>query len=355
MVYVNGDNNLEAAAIDDLNEMESVSRPASVNLYATMDRISGYSTASGNWTDTREGNVIFDNSPTVVSFSNQVTSRGELNLGQEITLTNFINRAVAANPADRYALVIWDHGGGLSGSSWDDTNSGDYLSLAEVRNAIDNSNVTRFDVVGFDACLMSMAEQAFDLYGLADYLVASQELEPGDGWAYDQFLRSMVTNPNISARDLACSIVDTYAPQYAGQSDITLAATDLNQIARLENALDNFVSEALSVGSSDWNQMRLAAASARQFPSDGSYDYADLGQFMSGVAARVADSELRNFALSVSSAVDDMVIRQSGTVPSATGLSVYLPYENEVIRSDYNANNFSFLSSVNWNSFLSLL
>ncbi|NBO21111.1 MAG: hypothetical protein EBU97_04055, partial [Rhodobacteraceae bacterium] len=358
MVYIAGDNNLESFALSDLNEMEQVNYPSSVNVYALADRAAGYSNASGNWTDTREGHIVYDGSnTTVTSLSSSATSRGELNTGLGANLTAFINRAVAADPAQHYALILWDHGGGTSGSCWDDGSGGDNLTLAEMRSAIDASIVDHFDIVGFDACLMSMAEQAFDLRGLADILVASEELEPGDGWDYNVFLQALANNPTMTSQQLASSMVSSYAPQYAGQSDITMAATNIAGMTALEQGLDSFVSAALALGAgnADWAAMRSAAAAARAMPSDASFDYADLGDFMSGVASRVSDSTLKAAAQSVVSAVHSAVFAQSGTVAAATGLSIYLPYGSEVVDSSYTSANYSFLQAVNWDGYLALL
>ena len=121
MVYMAADNNLEQFAIADLNEMESVTLPGSVNVVTLVDRAPGYDSGNGNWTDTRVGDIRHDGS--LGTLGSTLVSQGELNTGRGSTLTDFIDATVAANPASRYGLIVWDHGGGLSGTAWDDSSA----------------------------------------------------------------------------------------------------------------------------------------------------------------------------------------------------------------------------------------
>jgi hypothetical protein len=358
MVYVAADNNLEQFAISDLNEMESVNLPSNLNVVTLVDRAPGYDTSNGNWTDSRRGAIVHDaNTGTVTSFGN-FDNLGELNTGSGATLTGFIDWAATNYAADHYALVVWDHGGGLSGVAWDDSNNGDNMNANELSAAIDGSSVDRFDLIGFDACLMGMVEQAWDLRDLSDVVVASEELIPGDGWAYDRWLGQLAANTSMTSMDLGRSIVTTYGQEYAGQSDITLSALQTSALAALDNALDQFAGDALAAGTSaaDWTAMRTAASRSVFFPSDNAgQNYRDLGQFMDEVANRVSSATLRNDAISVANAVDHAVFARSGTVAGATGLSIYMPYGSSAVSSSYTPTNHSFLTSSNWEGFLASL
>ncbi|MBF0627296.1 MAG: DVUA0089 family protein [Magnetococcales bacterium] len=358
MTYIDGDNNLEEYALGDLNEMESVTLPASVNLVSILDRTPGHDRSNGNWTDTRQGTISHDSDTETVSSFSRFTSLGEANMGSAATLTNFINWAATNNPAEHYALIIWDHGGGLDGVSWDDSNNGDNLTSNEIRSAIDNSNVDHFDLIGFDACLMGMVEQAWDLRNLTDVTVFSEELIPGTGWAYDNWLQDLANNPNLSATDVGSRIVSSYAQEYAGEEDATLSAVQSNRLGDLNNALESFATRALALDrtSSDWTRMRTAAARSASFGGDGeSYNYRDLGGFMDSVATQVSDATLARTAADVSSRLDDAVSAVGGTIAGANGLSIYLPYGSTRVDSAYTATNHSFLASSSWESFLGVL
>jgi hypothetical protein len=355
MVYIAGDNNLEGYALRDLNEMESVTLPGTVDVVTLFDRAQGYDSTHGNWTDTRFGQVLHDTSPTTVTSLAGFQTLGELNTGSGTTLTQFINRAAASNPADHYALVIWDHGAGIHGIASDDASGGDIIRLAELRSAIDASNVDHFDLIGFDACLQGMLEQSWDMRPFADVLVGSEALEPGDGWAYDAWLGALASAPGMTATDLARAIVTSYGAEYAGMDDITLSAIDTSQLLAIDSALDTFVANALALpgNSADWTQIREAASRTVFFPGDDStWNFRDLGDFMDEVAGRVSSPTLRNDAIRVADAVDGAVFANSGTVAGATGLSIYLPFGSSPVDPTYTASNYSFLADSNWENFL---
>lgn len=352
MIYIAGDNNLETFGIADINEMEQANLPDNVNVVFLFDRTGGYDTTNGNWTDTRVGAVIYDGTNSAISSS--LTSWGEMDTGSGATLTQFLDWGTTNYTANHYGLVVWDHGSGLDGVAWDNT-SGDNLSLSELRGAITQSTIGHLDFVGFDACLQAMTEQVFHLRAATDVVIASEELVPGPGWAYDRWLGSLGSNPGMTTTELASAIVTSYGDEYAGQSGITLSATSTAALGNLETSLDAFVAAALALPatSADWTAMRTEASLSHFYPSDdATYRYRDLGDFMQGVASHVSNSALSAAAGDVVTALDAAVVAQTGSVADATGLSIYLPYDTQSVRSDYTAANFTFLSQVAWDSYL---
>jgi clostripain len=136
MVYLDADNNLEGAGIDDINEMEMVGSTSNVNIVVQIDRIpysvldsnnQGYADdiSNGDWTDTRRYYITQDYDPYIIN-SQLVSNLGELNMGTSSTLINFAKWAVSNYPAKKYLLVIWNHGGGFRSTgltkdiAWDD-------------------------------------------------------------------------------------------------------------------------------------------------------------------------------------------------------------------------------------------
>ncbi|MEO3473717.1 clostripain-related cysteine peptidase [Roseomonas sp. CAU 1739] len=355
MVYIAGDNNLEPFALSDLNEMESVmGLPASVNIMVMVDRAAGFTSASGNWTDTRRAQIVADGAnATVTSLSNAATSLGELNMGDGANLTGFIDWAKTNAPAQNYGLVIWDHGGGLAGAAWDDASAGDNLKLNEIRAAVDASSVAKFDIIGFDACQMAMAEVAFALRDLTDVFIGSEENEPGDGWAYNTFLTALKLNPNMTDVQLAQSIVSAYGAAFAGQNDITLSALSTAKLDAVDTALDGFVTTALAASAADKTKISEAAAAAHRFPSGDTAPWRDIVDFMENVMSRTATVALDNASAAVIDAVRDAVIAIASTVPEAEGLSINLPING--VQADYTAANYSFLNSVAWDDFLAIV
>ena len=141
-------------------------------------------------------------------------------MGAPETLEAFLDYAVTYYPADHYALIFWDHGGGsVYGYGNDAIYSEDSLLLKEMDAVLEASpfgknGSAHLDWVGFDACLMSTAENAAVWSKYADYMVASEETEPGDGWCYS-FMD--VLNQTNDAQVIGKAIVDAYKAFYAAK------------------------------------------------------------------------------------------------------------------------------------------
>ena len=158
------------------------------------------------------------------------------NMGDSQTLCDFIDWAAGAYPADRYILVLWDHGGGYNGVCFDETADYDSLTIHEVNDALyayqQRHPSFRLDIIGFDACLMATYEMAAHMASYADYMVASEELEPGIGWNYQGWIGDLAANPEMSSADIAVSIADQFMAaclsdnpnDYLSQSVINLSA-----------------------------------------------------------------------------------------------------------------------------------
>ncbi|MDB9862585.1 clostripain-related cysteine peptidase [Litorivicinus sp.] len=329
MVYIAGDNNLASAAVDDLNEMEGVMLPENVNVVTLTDLSDSYITSVG-WSDTRRGEIAPDPngynpygwagsywaSP-ADELTSDLESVGELNMGDPQTLTDFIDWSTTNHTAEKYALVIWDHGGGLSGIAWDDTDGHDNLDISEIKSAITDSTAfsadNSLDLVGFDACLMQTYEVGLELASIADVMVASQETEPGDGWDYQGFLNSLAANPYASSATLGGYIVDSYDGWYDSVSE-TLSSVDLSKYQAIDDAMTIFNTAALTASGSDWLTIDDAVEDAW---SSAAWDYGwageeyDLGQFFSYIATNSANSTLQAAAAAVEDAIDVAVLDNS--------------------------------------------
>ena len=148
----------------------------------------------------------------------RVTSRGlqvlDKNVGKKSmvdpnTLVDFIQFCAKNYPANRYMLILWDHGGGaISGYGYDQTASGT-MTLDKINNALKKGGV-KFDFIGFDACLMATLETAVVTEPYADYLIASEEAEPGTGWYYTNWLSELSKNTSIGTVELSKTLIDDF-------------------------------------------------------------------------------------------------------------------------------------------------
>ncbi len=228
MVYMDGDNSLSDEVYTDMNELASVGSNGMVNVALQMD----------TQRDTTKRYFVKPYNPVLVE------DLGELNMGDPATLEDFANWVFANYPADHYLLVLWNHGLGFENVPstkdilWDDHPiSGFSMSIPVLSSALSTISATlgrKIDIVGMDACLMSMLEVAYGIRNSADYMVASENLEPLDGWPYDRLLEYLESDPvNISPVELSGSIVDMFVNSYLASDEPTLSAVDLSKVDAL--------------------------------------------------------------------------------------------------------------------------
>lgn len=347
LTYLDADNNLESSGVLNVNQMETVGSTDSVKIAVQMDRSPGYDTTNGNWTDARRALIVYDtNTSTMTSLQgSNYQSIGEVNMGAQNTLTDFIRWGVANFPADHYVLNLWDHGGGLSGACWDDSSGTDHLTVHEIGAAIAAAG-THIDVLGFDACETGMAEVRHEVSAVVDVLVASEADIPGNGFPYDKFLADVKANPAMTAAQLGTAIVERYGQTYGASQ--TLSATNLANESALLSSLNNFAVAAQNAA--EWRTITLARFTSASFTDP---SYRDLGSLLSYVGSHAANSTLRSAAVAASSQYQASIISNfSGSAARGTGLSVYLPRPRSAIRSDYTAGNFRFVADSQWDEFL---
>ncbi len=249
---------------------------------------------------------------------------GQLNMAAPQTLTNFINDTAAAFPADRYNLILWNHGGGtLSGFGYDEYYPDSTLTLASLDDAFSASNV-KFDFVGFDACLMATAETALMLEPHADYLIASQELEPGTGWYYTDWLSYLSENPSTSTEELGVNIIDDFVEvceQEIRDPNATLSIVELRQMPYLYSVLtDYFENSTEDIMNNEYRKISVARSDAKDF-GEGDCDQIDMVDYVEKADVDGGDLVIE----AVNSAV--RYYNNSSDVRDSNGLAMYFPLE----------------------------
>lgn len=241
------------------------------------------------------------------------------------TLSKFIGYCTQSFPADRYQLVLWDHGGGSQGGyGYDQNFPQSTMTLDKLNTALQNSGC-RFDFIGFDACLMATLETAMVLEQYADYLVASEETEPGYGWYYTNWLTALSQNTSISTLELGKVIVDDFinvSRRQAPQDKTTLSLIDLAELkGTVPGAFNDFASSTTELINTDqYKIVANARGQAREFaPSTGinQVDLIDLAENMQTPQGAALASALRG------------CVKYNLTAPSMTdsyGVSIYFPY-----------------------------
>ena len=327
MVYMCG-SDLESgygAASADIEEMLEADLDDNVNVVLETGGASEWSFSPEADPSTRQRWVLEDGEASLVQ------DAGEGTMLDEDEVTDFCSWAAKEYPADRYILIFWDHGGGTIGGFGYDENYPDAsaLTLSQLRNAIKASGVA-FDMVGFDACLMATVECAWAMEPVADYLVASEQTEPGDGWSWTGFLNQLESDPSTATTDLGKTIIDDFSAHYAetGEEDTTLSLIDLREISRVYERLSSFLDEAADSIEADnalFTTMSGARSRAKSYAED-SVDQVDLVDMVDRSDFEGADD--------VSEAVASCVKYRSDTSSGSNGIAMYFPYSEVSQYSD---------------------
>jgi hypothetical protein len=358
MVYLDADNDLEPAGIKDLNEMETIGSIQEMAIIAQMDRNPDYDSSNGNWTETRRYYVTWDNDTDNIN-SEMLENLGELNMGENTTLSDFAIWAIQNYSAQHYALVLWDHGGSSNigqGACWDYTSNEDCLNMAEIKEALATAySVTgkKIDVLAFDACLMGTIEVAYQIRDYIDYMVSSQETEPNDGYPYDKILADLATTPSMPPEQLAATIVNRYVESYtdglANPEDAphaTSAAFNLTETSNIADAILELAEALMGDYDDSGNATKTAWLQAETF----SGDFVDIYNFTQLLISGISNATILARADAVLSAVDSFVISEGhGTVHSNThGVSIYYPKKYD--KAYYG--DLDFALDTSWDTFL---
>lgn len=241
-------------------------------------------------------------------------------------LTEFIKYCKTNFPANRNNLIMWDHGGGsVSGYGYDETNAfGGSMDLAEIDKALTNAGV-KFDFVGFDACLMATAETALMLNDHADYMIASEETEPGIGWYYTNWLSKLGSNTSMPTVEIGKNIiddfVDTCAKKCRGQKT-TLSIIDLAEFSNTVPEKLNSFAQSIStkLTNKEYKEVSDARYTTREFAVSSKIDQVDLAH----LALNMDNSEGKALSDAIQNAVK--YNRTSSDINNAYGVSIYFPY-----------------------------
>jgi len=171
-------------------------------------------------------------------------------MGDPSTLSDFLKWGIKSYPADKYMVLFWNHGGGsIAGVEFDEVFDSDSLTLPELGEAFKEVG-QQFEIIGFDTCLMSTLENASTISEYGNYMVASEEYEPGGGWAYTDWTQYLMDHPGANGKMVGKQICDTYYSkcEYSGDDDMaTLAVVDLKKIPALVTAFDAMATEMTGI------------------------------------------------------------------------------------------------------------
>lgn len=413
MLYQDADDKiLEKDIFIDLNEAELVGSNDQVQVVSQIDRYRGGFDGDGDWNGARRYYVTQDGDLARIR-SQQVEDLGEINMASGDTLVDFVKWAASNYPADKYVLILSDHGMGWPGG-WSDPAQGrdgggadarapivealgNQMYLSEIDDALSRARaetgIDKFELVGMDACLMGHLEVLSALSEHARYAVLSQETEPALGWAYASFLSTLQANPGIDGGQLGQVIVSSYIDEDARITDeqqrldlygrgggffgaasvpsardtanqmgrsVTLAALDLGQVPALMDSVNQL---AYTMQEAEQRGVAKARSYAQSFTSifgnQVPASYIDLGNFIQltqqvsrgGAVADAGNAVLESIQRTV------LAGKNGQEKQGASGISIYFP-NSDLYRSpvagppSYTAVAQRFAQDSLWDDFL---
>ena len=256
------------------------------------------------------------------------------------TLTSFLKFCNKEYPADHTMLVLWNHGGGVFGYGHDSL-SDSMMSLEDVREGLKgaykpNMKDPAFDIIGFDACLMSSLEVTHALDGFASYYALSEEVEPGEGWDYTPWLKAMSEDPTMSPAQVARQIADTYMDFYMTQNvnmgwlysnDVTFAVLDAAKAGKLYDAWCDLTKKQITDAAKDNSvlaEIGRCSDKSTHFATTAYniYNTIDLGNYVDQMVDVYPEESSR-----IKNLIKDAVMyhRENGSLSETQGISVYVP------------------------------
>ena len=369
LVYMNGANDLETYGVLNMNQMEKIGSTDQVNMVVQFKR-KGNDLTKGKWTNTRRFFVTHDTDDQTIN-SQLLSTNDNVDMGTVAALQDFIQWGVQTFPADRYCLVLWNHGAGwrsvpLSqhgrGFSYDDA-TGHHIDTIQMPAAIDMGNGRKWDLLTIDCSLMQMAEVAYEIRDKENYIVGSEESPPGAGYPYDTVMDQLTKNPDMDGRQLGINIANDTIAHYGIGSDSTQSVLDASRVgavASAVNALGGALLQATPRYGVGIASMRRQSE-AYEYPDN--HDLLDFCLLLTNASSGVADSGVQSAANQVIAAVNNaLVINAHGNAHAhSNGLAIFLPSPsayNQIDQEQYKGfgQRYSELAlskaAPNWQSFL---
>jgi len=336
MVYMAADNNLAREGITNLDQMEAAAVNPEVQIVvqaefsATELQQLGCSAACFNRPNFNTFRYIFNGQGAQVPGPNgPATDIGNRNMTDPADLRDFVTWTKQSAPAEHYAIVLWNHGGGYRGLLIDETSApGVYMSLNGLTTAL--SGVGAIDILAFDMCQMGAYETLTKASGLASFAVFSEKNVPGPGYPYDAVIAALEANPNVTPRNAAIMFADKFDALYVGSRySTTVSAFDLGGFAAFEGTLNTLAASMQSNLASLSSGITAAAQGSQPFETPGVHD---LGNFLDSLRVQITDPTIRSNIDGVRTSFSLFRLQQHARTSSgdldvgrANGLSILMP------------------------------
>lgn len=358
LVYLHGDNNLEDSSIADLEEMEAVGSKQGFQIVVQWDRAS------------------------VTGVIRGLVKKGSLETKQKLpeqnsddpkVLSSFLQWGMKTFPAQRYGVILWDHGGQWDGGfGGDETDGGEGMSVFDLRNAIQSAMVSsglkQLDFLAFDTCLMGGLEVLGQFADLTKLYIADPEIDYGAGWDYTASLGYLQENPSVSNTDFGKHEVGDWTAHHSeDEADLRFRAhaaydtTQFNNVLSAVKALSSSLQTTWSNESDSLSRLRSKVTEFSVSPEEpkAPRPYVDLGDMAALFAAASSSVEVKTAAKAVIGSIDKMVLAKAlgRDDKNAHGFSVWMPADRSKLPDENTLTAYNSLKSsqsTGWNDFLNV-
>jgi hypothetical protein len=277
-------------------------------------------------------------------------------------LESFIVSGIRENPSDHHLVILSGHASGVVGRRIDQEGFAPgatrTLDLGPMFESIRRKTGRVVDVLGMDACFMSMCEVCWELRGAVRFLVSSEGLTPQYGWPYHRILELFRDDGALGPAEVASAIVSRYLRYRAdfdlvGQS-VDLSACEINKSEQLADAVTRLchVMGARLDDPAFRDGLVLSHWKAQSYKSE---EYVDFWDFCNLLGEHSRDDAVRRECRRVQNAIaspENGIVRKSifngPAYQHSHGLSIYFPWS--VVSPAYGK--FDFARITGWQSFL---
>ncbi len=347
-------------ATRDITEILSVSCPSNVNFVIQTGGSTKWSTKYGI-SATQIGRYHVNNKSLVTD-----AQLDQANMGDYETYRDFLTWGMTTYPAQKYGVIMWNHGGAMTGLCQDDNYNGDTLLNSEVGAGVQDARLLagvseKLEFIAYDVCLMAVQDIAqFNSYNF-NYMIASQESEAGTGYDYDAWLPTLYNNPTtVNTVTLLTRIADTFIAEQGSSSDQTQAVYDLSKMPTYYSAFEALAAKlrTLITTAANWTTFTNIVNQCQKYGQTEYTDYNngyifdifDIDQFItkmqaSGSAYRTScSSELSALRTAFNNLV---VYERHGSGTSGGGMCLWCPISGCPYASHYYYDSYE-TNFTNW-------
>ena len=335
-VYMAADNDLEAAAIQDLNEMEAAVGEG-MTVVALLDRGGGYDGTNGDWTTSRLYQVERDEgglNGTIISrrlecprLDLYLDQETELDMGDPWVLEGFLEYAQTTYPAQHTVLVVWGHGtgwrsavgttstysGGTSGGGRAtvgtsravaiDDSSGSYMRTSQLASAVTGRGLS---AIVFDTCFGSTVEVAYQLAPHTQLLAGAAGLAPSAGLDYRRVLEALAGGITLD------SLIQGLTADNGGREPgARMSVVDTARVQELRDSLEDFAAALAATITSRGERDRVLDILLQDttgyhhgsYPCDLFLDVADMAERFTGHGTATVAAGAKRLKAAVAGAV----------------------------------------------------